>query len=117
MYRIASLHLAPNLKPVFVNVEMGDVEGWRWRDLCHVLGKAEGMMTVDADMTMHYFLEPPEDALMYGNPWQAANLEDTIDIRAGESVVVRLNLPTAHFKRRYIVKADKKTPKRRCNIS
>ena len=114
MYRIASLHLAPNQEPVFVNIEKHKVD--TWRDLCQVLGRAEGMMTVDAGMTIHYFMEPPENALIYGDPWKLVDLEDGIDVRPGESIVVRMNMPTAHFKRRYIVKADKEKEKRRCVI-
>jgi len=117
MYRIASIHLAKNQEPIFINIEKHTVD--TWRDLCHVIGGAEGIMAVDARMTVHYFVEPPDNALIYANPWLPVDLEDVVDLKPGKSLVVRLNLPNAHFKRRYVIRvirADNGQQKRRCSI-
>lgn len=114
MYRIASLQLAKNQESVFLNIPTHEIH--TWRDLCQVIGRAEGMMTVDAEMTMHYFAQPPPKTVMSGNPWLLADLEDSMFLTQGETLMVRFNLPTAQFKRRYIIQADKGKRKRQCFI-
>jgi hypothetical protein len=115
-YEVASFPTDNHPNDIYLSLDEDRVE--TWRDLCDFIREAETLLVLDAETAVHYLIMGEAAHDEDKSQWYHPDLEEEVNIPFQEPVIMRLDMPSAGFKRRYcLAYLPPPPPKRRCVVS